>query len=210
VEHHAHRYMRIAAGIGADVTADVLWGTPPTESQPDGTLRIGVCAGAEYGPAKRWPLERFAEVVNDISAEHAQVHWQLFGAPGEAEMGVKLSGMLKAPHDNLVGKTRLSELITKLRACHLLLTNDTGTMHLAAALGVPTVSIFGSTCPVATGPLGEHHIVIQHPVPCSPCFKRECPLGHLDCLNKLEPQRVLDACLKASAGGRDATTDTAP
>ena len=201
VEHHAHRYMRMAAGIGADVTSEDLWGTPPTESKSDGTLRIGVCAGAEYGPAKRWPLERFAEVVNDISARHAQVHWQLFGAPGEADMGVKLSGMLQAPHDNLVGKTRLSELIAKLRACHLLLTNDTGTMHLAAALGVPTVSIFGSTCPVATGPLGDRHTVIQHPVPCSPCFKRECPFGHYDCMTKVTPAEVVAAVRKAAGLG---------
>lgn len=197
-EHHAHRYLRIAAGIGADIAQDGLWDAGSAPVSPDGTIRVGVCAGAEYGPAKRWPLERFAEVVNQVSAQHAPFRWQLFGAPGEKEMGEKLSAMLQAPHENLVGKTRLSELIAKLRQCQLLLTNDTGTMHLAAALGIPTVSIFGSTCPIETGPLGERHIVIQHKIPCSPCFERECPFGHYDCMTKVTPAEVAAAVLKAA------------
>lgn len=197
-KHHAHLYMFLARRIGADVDQPGLWdaGSPPVSA--DGTIRVGVCAGAEYGPAKRWPLDRFAEVVNQISAQHSQFHWQLFGAPGEKEMGEELSAMLKAPHENWVGKTRLSELIAKLRQCQLLLTNDTGTMHLAAALGIPTVSIFGSTCPVETGPLGERHTVIQHKVPCSPCFERECPFGHYDCMTRITPEEVAAAVLKTA------------
>jgi len=197
-EHHAHRYLRLAAGIGADIKQDGLWDAGSAPASSDGTIRVGVCAGAEYGPAKRWPLERFAEVVNQVSAQHAQFHWQLFGAPGEKEMGEKLSAMLQAPHENLVGKTRLTELIAKLRQCQLLLTNDTGTMHLAAALGIPTVSIFGSTCPIETGPLGDRHIVIQHKVPCSPCFERECPFGHYDCMTNVSPAEVAAAVLKTA------------
>lgn len=197
-QHHAHRYLHIAKQIGADVDQPGLWdaGSPPASTE--GTIRVGVCAGAEYGPAKRWPLERFAEVVNQISARHAQFRWELFGAPGEKEMGEKLSGMLQAPHENFVGKTRLSELIAKLRQCQLLLTNDTGTMHLAAALGIPTVSIFGSTCPIETGPLGDRHTVIQHKVPCSPCFERECPFGHYECMTKITPEEVAAAVLKTA------------
>ncbi|MCB1277686.1 lipopolysaccharide heptosyltransferase II [Prosthecobacter sp.] len=197
-KHQAHLYMFIAKRVGADVDQAGLWdaGTPPVST--DGTIRVGVCAGAEYGPAKRWPLERFAAVVNQISAQHAQFRWQLFGAPGEKEMGEKLSSMIHVPHENFVGKTRLSELIAKLRECQLLLTNDTGTMHLAAALGIPTVSIFGSTCPIATGPLGERHTVIQHKVSCSPCFERECPFGHYECMTKVTPEEVAAAVLKAS------------
>ncbi|MBL9131595.1 MAG: lipopolysaccharide heptosyltransferase II [Verrucomicrobiaceae bacterium] len=201
VEHHAHRYMRLAAGIGAEVTQDGLWAAPAPDLPAGGTIRIGVCAGAEYGPAKRWPLERFAEVVNTISATQTRIHWLLLGAPKEAEMGEKLSAMLPGvPHENLVGKTRLSELITTLRGCALLLTNDTGTMHLAAALGVPTVSIFGSTCPIATGPLGDRHVIIQHKVPCSPCFERECPFGHYDCMTKVTAAEVSQAVAKALQG----------
>lgn len=198
VEHHARRYMRLAAGIGADVSQPGLWDAPAPDLPAGGKLRIGVCAGAEYGPAKRWPLERFAEVVRTVSAENTRLHWLLLGAPKEAEMGEKLSAMLPGvPHDNLVGKTRLSELITTLRGCALLLTNDTGTMHLAAALGVPTVSIFGSTCPVATGPLGDRHLVIQHQVPCSPCFERECPFGHYDCMTRVTVGQVAEAVRSA-------------
>lgn len=197
-EHHAHRYLRIAGGIGADVDQPGLWDAGESSVSTGGIIRAGVCAGAEYGPAKRWPLERFAAVMNQISAQHAQFRWELFGAPGETEMGEKLSAMLKAPHENFVGKTRLSELIAKLRQCQLLLTNDTGTMHLAAALGIPTVSIFGSTCPVETGPLGERHTVIQHKVPCSPCFERECPLGHYECMTKITPEEVAAAVLKTA------------
>jgi heptosyltransferase-2 len=197
-EHHAHRYLRIAKGIGADIEQPGLWdaGTPPVST--DGTIRVGVCAGAEYGPAKRWPLERFAAVVNQISAKHPQFRWELFGAPGEKEMGEKLSAMLQAPHENLVGKTRLSELIARLRQCQLLLTNDTGTMHLAAALGIPTVSIFGSTCPIETGPLGDRHTVIQHKIECSPCFDRECRFGHYNCMQLVTPEEVAKAVLKTS------------
>jgi|UniRef100_UPI003784FAEA heptosyltransferase-2 len=200
-QHHAHRYLHLAKGIGADIEQPGLWDAGSAPISTDGTIRVGVCAGAEYGPAKRWPLERFAEVVNQISARHAQFRWQLFGAPGEKDMGEKLSAMLQAPHENLVGKTRLTELIAKLRQCQLLLTNDTGTMHLAAALGIPTVSIFGSTCPVETGPLGELHTVIQHKVPCSPCFERECPFGHYDCMTKVTPTEVAAAVLKTAGIG---------
>ena len=100
-------------------------------------------------------------------------------------------------HHNLVGKTSLTQLVTSLRECRLLLTNDTGTMHLAAALGVPTVSIFGSTEPVLTGPLGEHHHLVRHHVPCSPCFRRECPFGHYDCMTGVTVERVEAAVMKA-------------
>ena len=99
-------------------------------------------------------------------------------------------------HSNLVGKTKLAELITQLKTCRLLLTNDTGTMHLACAEGVPTVSIFGSTEPVLTGPLGDQHTVIRHQVPCSPCFKRECPFGHYECMTQITPDQVAAAVLK--------------
>lgn len=191
-EHHARRYLRLAESCGAKTDDPALFttGTPVTAN---GITRIGICAGAEYGPAKRWPLERFAEVANVISAVRPDVEWMLVGAPGEKEMGEKLSGLLKGRHVNLVGQTTLTQLIEHLRQCRTLLTNDTGTMHLAAALGVSTVSIFGSTEPILTGPLGSRNIVIRHHVPCSPCFKRECPFGHYDCMTKILPDKVARA-----------------
>ena len=190
-EHHARRYLRIVAKTGGKTDDPALFdfaGAAPLSA--DGRLRIGICAGAEYGPAKRWPLERFAAMANAVSATRPDIEWVLVGAPGEAEMGMKLSGMITAQHQNLVGKTSLTALIETLRGCRALVTNDTGTMHLAAALGVPTISIFGSTEPILTGPLGPQHTVIRHHVPCSPCFKRECPFGHYDCMTGVSPERV--------------------
>ena len=189
-EHHAQRYLRIAKNCGAAVDDPALFSTPPLQS--GATIQIGLCAGAEYGPAKRWPLERFAEAANKLSVAMPQIEWLLIGAPGEKEMGAKLANMLaQSRHQNLVGQTTLTELITRLRQCRLLLTNDTGTMHLAAALGVPTVSIFGSTEPILTGPLGNHHRIVRHHVPCSPCFLRECAFGHYDCMTGVTVERVV-------------------
>lgn len=111
-------------------------------------------------------------------------------------MGVSLSQMVgTVRHQNLVGKTSLTELIACLQQCRMLVTNDTGTMHLAAAMGVPTVSIFGSTEPVLTSPLGSQHTIIRHHVPCSPCFKRECPFGHYDCMTGVSGEQVAKAVL---------------
>lgn len=199
--HHALRYLHIARSCGAETEHEekiLKSELPPDVGSREGrqSIRIGICAGAEYGPAKRWPLERYASVARQVSATLPEVEWVFFGAPGEAAMGEQLSGMLEGVrHTNLVGKTRLSELITHLRGCRMLLTNDTGTMHLAAALGTPTVSIFGSTDPILTGPLGNQHTVIQHLVPCSPCFERECPFGHYDCMQKITPEEVSTAVI---------------
>lgn len=203
--HHAHRYLRMAEHAGAAVDAPELWQgqgseQPAAAASVAGTqrVRIGICAGAEYGPAKRWSLERFAEVMNRVTAELSDgetgmdLEWVFFGAPGEAAMGEALAQLVQVEHQNRVGKTRLSELIVELKTCRFLLTNDTGTMHLAAALGVPTVALFGSTEPSLTGPLGDQHRVLRHHVPCSPCFKRECPFGHYDCMKGLTVDRVVD------------------
>lgn len=194
--HHAHKYLGLAEHAGAAVDSPDLWvtkGSVQTVAESEAVVRVGICAGAEYGPAKRWPLERFAEVINKVSAElggRMKIEWWFFGAPGESAMGEALSAKVTASHRNRVGKTRLSELIAELQGCRLLVTNDTGTMHLAAALGVPTVSLFGSTEPSLTGPLGDQHRVLRHHVPCSPCFKRECPFGHYDCMTGLTVERV--------------------
>lgn len=189
-EHHAHRYLRLAKWCGALIDDDSLFDVPPRGEAANSRL-IGICAGAEYGPAKRWPMDRYAEVMRDLSARWPEVEWVLFGAPNETAMGEELSKMISpVRHTNLVGKTSLEGLIEQLGRCRMLLTNDTGTMHLAAALGVPTVSIFGSTEPVLTGALGPKHLVVRHHVPCSPCFKRECPFGHYECMTGVTPQRV--------------------
>ncbi len=193
--HHAERYLYLAENCGAKVpTLEDVELPPPAPS----SNIIAICAGAEYGPAKRWPADRFAEVAKRLSARWPQVRWILLGAPGEKKLGEELSGMMAGtPHENLIGKTTLPELIAHLRASRLLVTNDTGTMHLAASLGVPTVSIFGSTEPVLTGPLGKNNTIVRHHVPCSPCFKRECPFGHYDCMTGITPEIVEKAVMEA-------------
>ena len=169
--HQTYKYLELASTLGAVVTPEF----PSAKSITDrrGRFKFGLCPGAEYGPAKRWP--RFAEVAQEIAGRFA-VQWILFGTAGDGAIGDKVAEVLGDNCVNRIGQTTLEQLINELRGCDLLLTNDTGTMHLAALLRVPTVSIFGSTEPQRTGPLGQGHRILRHHVECSPCFLRECPL----------------------------------
>ncbi len=205
LRHHVHHFLRVAEICGADVTTPALFAplpvrpakmkTKPGPARPP--LRLGLCAGAEYGPAKRWPLERFAATARAVR-EATGAQWTLVGAPAETALGATLAGLI-GPCRNLVGKTTLAELCAELAALDLLLTNDTGTMHLAAALGVPVVAVFGSTEPAWTGPLGDRHTVLRRHVPCSPCFRRECPRPHepYRCFVEISPEDATRAVLTA-------------
>ncbi|HJW38475.1 MAG TPA: lipopolysaccharide heptosyltransferase II [Candidatus Udaeobacter sp.] len=192
-EHHSFRFLRIARECGAETSN----AKPATSNQLSAIgnqpLRIGLCPGAEYGPAKRWLPERFAEVASKISAQ-SSVHWVLFGTKNDAVIGDQIAAAIDDHCVNRIGKTTLDQLINELQKCRLLLTNDTGTMHLAALLGVPVVAIFGSTEPRLTGPLGNGHIILRHHVECSPCFLRECPID-FRCMKAVSTQEVADAVL---------------
>jgi ADP-heptose:LPS heptosyltransferase len=118
----------------------------------------------------------------------------LFGTARDATAGEQIAAALGDHCLNRIGQTTLDQLIDELRQCRLLLTNDTGTMHLAALLGVPVVAIFGSTEPRLTGPLGDSHIILRHHVECSPCFLRECPID-FRCMKAVSTQEVADAVL---------------
>ncbi len=199
-EHHSLRFLRIARECGADTfdsdrsRAGVQYSTSnvqmPINRQP---IKIGLCPGAEYGTAKRWLPKRFAEAAEKISAQ-SSVQWILFGTPRDAAVGDQIAAALGDHCVNRVGQTTLEQLIDELRECRLLLTNDTGTMHLAALLGVPVVAIFGSTEPRLTGPLGNGHIALRHRVECSPCFLRECPID-FRCMKAVSVQEVANAVL---------------
>ena len=139
--------------------------------------------------------ERFAQTANAVSAQR-EVQWVLFGVAGDALVGEAISREITGKQMNLIGKTTLSELMDRLSECAVLLTNDTGTMHLAAALGVPTVSIFGSTEPSLTAPLGARHHILRHQVECSPCFLRECPLD-FRCMKAVGVEEAARAVLNA-------------
>ncbi|MFM7180449.1 MAG: lipopolysaccharide heptosyltransferase II [Verrucomicrobiales bacterium] len=198
--HHVEYYLQIAHRVGADCSQRDLFdpiprpaGQPPASVTP---IRIGLCAGAEYGPAKRWPLEKFAAMAKAVLETRGDaIEWNLFGAPGEKELGAELEKQLEGRCRNLVGKTSLAGLIDELRGCQLLVSNDTGTMHLAALLGVPVIAIFGSTEPAWTRPMGKQHLILREHVECSPCFLRTCPLD-LRCMHAITPERVAAAVLE--------------
>jgi heptosyltransferase-2 len=191
-EHHSLRFLRIARECGAD-TSDVQHPTSNLQTTINQPIKIGLCPGAEYGPAKRWLPKRFAGAAKKISAQ-SSVQWILFGTTRDTTVGDQIAAALGDHCVNRIGQTTLDQLIDELRECHLLLTNDTGTMHLAALLGVSVVAIFGSTEPRLTGPLGNDHIVLRHHVECSPCFLRECPID-FRCMKAVSVQEVANAVL---------------
>lgn len=170
---------------------------PPTPRiPPPGPLRIALCPGAEYGSAKRWPLKKYRAVMEQVSSLH-DCTWVIVGTAKEASLGETLAYEFSGSIENLCGKTTLPELISCLKECQILLTNDTGTMHLADQLGIPVVAIFGSTEPTLTGPTSittPLHRILRHKVECSPCYLRECPID-FRCMNELSVETVVAAVL---------------
>lgn len=147
---------------------------------------LGINATAAYGPAKCWLPERFKEVAQEFSREYSVV---FFGDTASREQIDSICEGLKVV--NLAGKTTLRELIALLACCDLFLTNDSGPMHLAAALEIPLVALFGSTNEVATGPYEWGRVIHKH-VPCSPCYRRTCPID-FPCMKKIEVDEVIQA-----------------
>jgi heptosyltransferase-2 len=158
---------------------------------------VAFCPGAEYGPAKRWPTSHFAELARQLTEQGCTV-W-LFGSPKDQAAALEINRLAPGLCRNLCGATTLSQAIDLLALADLVVCNDSGLMHVAAALDRPLVTLYGSSSPGFTPPLSDKADILSLKLDCSPCFKRECPLGHLDCLNKLLPQYVLDACLKRIA-----------
>ncbi len=154
---------------------------------------VGVSPGAAYGGAKRWLPERFAEAAMIVARErNATV--AIFGAKEElpvCELVQQHLDVLHQPCVNFAGATSLSEFIEMAAACDVFLTNDSGPMHIASALGLPTVAIFGATDDVATGPTGPLSRVVREPVDCSPCLLRECPIDHR-CMVRVTAERVAE------------------
>jgi heptosyltransferase-2 len=158
---------------------------------------VGVSPGAAYGTAKRWSPERFADAAAQTAATlGAEV--ALFGSADEKALCGQITAMLDGmgiPAHNFAGDTSLREFIELCAACRVYLTNDSGAMHIASALGVPTVAVFGATDDIATGPTGELAQVIREPVECSPCLLRECPIDHR-CMTRVPADRVAHAALE--------------
>ncbi len=152
---------------------------------------LGLCPGAEYGPAKRWPAEYFADVAKAKIAEGWEV-W-LFGSDKDAPVTGAIQSMTEKRCLDLGGKTSLEEAIDLMSLATAVVTNDSGLMHVAAALDRQVIALYGSSDPRHTPPMSDQASVLYLGLACSPCFKRECPLKHLKCLRDLPPERVLVA-----------------
>ncbi len=152
---------------------------------------LGLCPGAEFGASKRWPSRHYASVANQKLSEGWQV-W-IFGSKNDAAVAEEIQALTEDRCVNLAGKTSLTEAIDLLSVTQAVVSNDSGLMHIAAALQRPLVAVYGSSSPRFTPPLGEKVKILDLNLDCSPCFKRECPLLHHHCLENLEPGQVLRA-----------------
>src|SRR5579872_5381925 len=160
-------------------------------------VRIAFASGAAYGSAKCWEPERYAALADRlIAAFDADVI--LFGAPQESGMAARIAGAMRNRAFNLVGATQIGELPALLSSCGLFIGNDSGAMHVAGAVGVPTIAIFGPTDPQGTRPLTQQLTLIREQVDCSPCFLRKCPIDHR-CMTRISVDRVFEAARSSLA-----------
>jgi heptosyltransferase-2 len=208
--HQIHEYLHLAAALGAnpEPLAPQLF-VAPEEIQAvrkkfglENFLQpvFGLNPGAEYGPAKRWPVEKFIAAATEIQ-QRTNCGWILFGGKSDAVITNQIESAIRGLQSaifNLAGKTSLRELMALMKLCRVVLTNDTGPMHVAAALGTPVVAPFGSTSPGLTGPGlpgdSQNHL-IKSAARCSPCFLRECPID-FRCMNGISVERVVQAVLQ--------------
>lgn len=219
--HQTHRYLALAAVLGAqaeplapridvslDDTAAALSRLGLDGGGPHRPL-FGLNPGAGYGPAKRWPPERFVAAASEIQ-RRTDCRWVVFGGPGDTELAARIAAAIQQNHEracperrghpvvwNLAGATSLPDLCALLRACRLLVTNDTGPMHVAAAVGTPVVGVFGSTSPALTCPglPGDpRHVLLSAPSACAPCFRRQCPID-FRCMTGVTVPQVVHAAL---------------
>ncbi|HEU0234016.1 MAG TPA: lipopolysaccharide heptosyltransferase II [Gallionella sp.] len=146
------------------------------------------CPGAEYGPAKRWPAAYYADIAQRLR-QHGYAVW-LIGSGKDRHAAEEINQLAGTQCANLCGSTDLGDAIALLASARLVISNDSGLMHLAAALDRPMIALFGSSSPQFTPPLSAQAQVIKLDIECSPCFKRECPLGHFNCMMQLTPDMV--------------------
>jgi heptosyltransferase-2 len=153
---------------------------------------LSLCPGAAFGPAKRWPTRHFAEVAK----KKIQQGWQvwIFGSSADKLFADEIDELTQHQCHNLAGKTTLADMVDLLSLSQVVLSNDSGPMHIAASLHKPLIALYGSSSAEFTPPLSNQTIILSVPeLVCRPCFQRECPLGHMKCLNELSPDWVLAA-----------------
>ena len=187
----AERDVYLQAGDDYDILAETLFSRFGIAKNK--TL-IGIAPGAAYGPAKRWFPDRFAAVADRLIDQYdGQV--LIFGSAGDAPSAAEVKKNSRNSLVDISGKTNLQEAIALIASCDLFISNDSGLMHVAGALGIPTVAIFGSTNPSATSPVGKNSVVVHHDVPCGPCLKPVCP-NDFCCMKLITVDEVCEAARK--------------
>lgn len=176
--------LRVDAGNRAALLAKFALG---------GSRVVALMPGAAYGPAKQWPIESFGELAGTLNAQQFEV-W-VFGSQAERALGEKIRAQAGGSVHNLCGQTTLEDAVDLLSAARVAVTNDSGLMHVAAAAGTYVVAIYGSSSPAFTPPLTARCSVHYLGIECSPCFERECPLGHLRCLREIGADAVTETIL---------------
>lgn len=165
----------------------------PTKS--DEQKRLVLCPGAEFGPAKQWPASHYAALGEIITQQGWQV--LIMGSKADAAVGEEIAAGITDKQNviNLCGKTQLGEAIDLMATADQVVSNDSGLMHIAAALNKPLVAIYGPTSPAFTPPLSDNARLVQIPIECSPCYKRTCPLGHHKCMQDISSARIAEIIL---------------
>jgi heptosyltransferase-2 len=192
------RYAALAGPLPASLPAPKLNSTPEQQQSARRALNLPAddapvvfCPGAEYGPAKRWPARHFAALAQLVATPQHPA-W-LIGSDKDAAIGDAIVAASGGAALNLCGRSTLEQAIDLIASARCVVSNDSGLMHVAAALERPLVALYGSSSPTYTPPLSGRAQIISRALDCSPCFKRECPLGHFDCLNGIEPRQVAAA-----------------
>jgi heptosyltransferase-2 len=195
------RAMHLETHISSAIAGNILLRHLPETNKP----LIGIAPGATYGPAKRWLTERFAQAGDRLGQDlDAQV--VLFGGQSDREIAEQVRGQALTGMINLAGRTSLTETVYLISQCQLFISNDSGLMHVAGAMNIPTVAVFGSTNPVTTSPPGEKTVLVRKDVSCSPCLKKTCPTD-FRCMTSITVDDVVTAAktlinhLAASCGG---------
>lgn len=202
--HHTDYYLQLLARQGvrggdgqlrlACSDAEMAW----AQDVLDGENIIAINPGAAYGSAKRWLPERFATVGDELARRYG-ARIVLTGGPGEVEIGRDIAAAMSCQPLNMVGQTSVRQMMALLASSRLLVTNDSGPMHVASAFAIPIVAVFGSTDHTTTCPASKQVVIVRKPIDCAPCLLRQCPTDHR-CMTAIEAEDVLEAACQLLDG----------
>ncbi len=208
MKHQVHYYQEMVAGLGLtpgkdqlelfltpDVRRDAKQGLQQYFFQHGNVPVIGLNPGAAYGPAKRWPAEKFGRLAQLVCSQ-TDALLLIFGTDADCEAAAHIAAAVSDQTGrilDLTGKTNLASAMAYIDRCDAFVTNDSGLMHVAAALRTPTIAIFGSTDHIATGPYSDRARVIRKPMDCSPCKETHCPQDHFQCMERIQAQEVFSS-----------------